>query len=97
MPHYVTIQIDVHDPETIAAYRDRAIEPVARHGGMMIAGGPDCEVLEDTGAGRPVSVLLSFPNAAAVRGWLEDPEFRALHALRRKAAKTVITMLPPKD
>ncbi|WP_068110290.1 DUF1330 domain-containing protein [Tropicimonas marinistellae] len=96
MTHYVTVQIDVTDPEAMAAYRERGYAPVLKHGGEMIAGGPECEVLEDTGAGAPASVLLAFPDAQAAKDWMADPEFADVYALRRKAARTVISLLPPR-
>ena len=96
MTHYVTVQLEVTDPEMMQQYRERGFEPVKKHGGEMIAGGPGCEVLEENGGGAPASVLLAFPSAEAARAWAQDPEFAEVYALRRRAAKTTITLLPPK-
>ncbi len=96
MTHYVTVQVDVTDPEAMARYRELGYAPVLKHGGKMIAGGPGSEVLEDTGAGTPASVLLAFPDAGAVRDWMDDPEASEVHTLRRKAARSVVSLLPPR-
>lgn len=95
MPHYVVVQLTPKDPETLDAYRARGKEPVVAHGGRQIAGGPGTEVLEDNGAGTPAAVLLEFPSAEAARGWINDPDYAEVHALRRAGAHTTITLLPP--
>lgn len=95
MPHYVVVSLDPKDPETLAKYRARGKEPVEKHGGKMIAGGPGAEVLENNGAGAPAGVLLEFPTAEDAHDWINDSDFADVHALRRAGAHTMITLLPP--
>jgi uncharacterized protein (DUF1330 family) len=60
---------------------------VRKHGGEYLARGGTCEVLE--GDWHPSRVaLLKFPDAAAVRGFLDDPEYLPLKSLRHSAAHT---------
>ncbi|MCV6584599.1 MAG: DUF1330 domain-containing protein [Marinibacterium sp.] len=95
MPYYVAVQLAPTDPETLQKYFAVGADAVARHGGTAIAGGPDARVLEDNGGGPPAKVLLSFPDAASADAWITDPDLADVHALRRKGARTTITLLPP--
>ncbi|WP_373050399.1 DUF1330 domain-containing protein [Thalassovita aquimarina] len=95
MTHYVVVQMDPKDPETLQQYYKVGGAAVKKHGGYPIAGGADKTVLEDNGGGIPAHVLLAFPDADAATGWIEDPELAEVHALRRKGAHTTITLLPP--
>ena len=70
MPAYATVQLVMKDMEAFAKYREKAGEALAMHGGKVIAGGPNSEVLEDTGAGECVMVLLEFADADGARGLL---------------------------
>jgi uncharacterized protein (DUF1330 family) len=95
MPHYVSVQITVKDPEALETYRGKAMDALAKHGGAPFAGGPQAEVLEDTGAGPATALVIEFPDGDAARGWINDPDLADIHALRQKGAQTMITLLPP--
>lgn len=95
MTHCVTVQIEVTDADIFAQYLKGALEPITKYGGTMVAGGPNSEVLEDTGAGATRQVLLGFPSAYAVKAYMSDPEFEDLYTLRRQGAKVTMMMLPP--
>lgn len=95
MAHYVVVQLEPTDEEALKRYYEHGGAAVRKHGGTPIAGGAGKRVLEDNGGGIPASVLLTFPDEAAALAWIEDPELAEVHALRRKGAKTTITLLPP--
>ena len=92
MTQYVLAEVDVHDFETMGRYLELAGAGEAKHGGAAIAGGPDSEILE--GERRGSSVLLKFPDREAALAWFNDPELVETHALRNKAARSTITLLP---
>lgn len=94
MTSYVVVQLAVKDPAKFGAYREKAGEALAKHGGAVIAGGPDAETLEDTGASETMLALLQFPSPEAARSWIGDPELTDVHALRRAGADTTIKLLP---
>ena len=95
MTHYVSVQLEPKDPETLQKYMAVGREAVERHGGRPVAGGPEVKVLEENGGGIPVKVLLSFPDATSAEAWINDPELAEVHDLRRNGAHTTITLLPP--
>jgi uncharacterized protein (DUF1330 family) len=95
MPHYVVVQLILKDAEVFAAYRAKGGAALAKHGGQPIAGGPEIEVLEDTGAGPSTCLIVAFPDAEAARAWINDPELAEVHAMRRDGAQTTILLLPP--
>ena len=95
MPAYVTVQIDVTDAEVFGEYRKVGGPAVAKHGGKPLSAG-NATLLYDAEVGTNPSVLLEFPDAAAARAWLSDPELADAHALRNKGAKASITLLDAK-
>lgn len=93
MPTYATVQLVLKDMEAFGKYREKAGEALAKHGGKVIAGGPKSEVLEDTGAGECVMVLLEFPDADSARGWISDPDLQHIHDMRKAGASTRAMLL----
>ena len=92
MPAYVTVQLEITDTETFAAYRKVGGPAVAKHGGRPLSAGK-ASLLYDAGVGTMPSVLLEFPDKAAARAWMDDPDLADVHALRNKGAKASITLL----
>ncbi|GAB4520741.1 MAG: hypothetical protein Tsb0019_21850 [Roseibium sp.] len=86
--------ITVTDRDTLSAYREKAAEALARHGGNVVAADPDPLVLEAAGDTPDIAALLSFPSADAARAWREDPELVEVHALRNRGGKSTIVVLP---
>lgn len=92
MPAYVTVQLEITDPAIFAEYRKVGGEAVSRHGGRALSAGR-AEMLHDAGTGAMPSVLLEFPDAAAARAWIEDPDLAEVHALRNRGARATVTLL----
>lgn len=96
MPAYVTVQIEIVDEEAWGAYRKVGGPAVKKHGGKVLSAGR-AQVLHEAGVGRNPSVLLEFPDTAAARAWLDDPELAEAHALRNKGANATVTLLEAPD
>ncbi len=96
MTAYVTVQIEITDAEAFDAYREVGGAAVARHGGKPLSSGR-ATPLHDAGVGVAPSVLLAFPDAAAARAWIDDPELAETHELRNRGARATITLLEPPD
>ncbi len=94
MPAYVVVQLAPKDDTLLKRYYAVGGGALRKHGGTPLAGGPEKQVLEDNGGGIPAHVLISFPDAAAARAWIDDPDLAEIHALRRAGAHTTITLLP---
>ena len=89
--------VDVKDKDTFGKYLEVAAKAVEKHGGRVAQrGAPGDGVLEDTGAASSaVFVLLEFPSAENAHGWINDPELKPVHELRRGGANTTIRIITP--
>lgn len=86
--------ITVTDKDALGAYREKAAEALAKHGGSVVGADPEPTVLEAAGDTPSVIALLAFPSADAAKAWREDPELAEVHALRNKGGKSTIVVLP---
>ena len=93
MAVYATVQLVLKDMEALGKYREVAVEALEKHGGKVIGGGPNSDVLEDTGAGDCIMVLLEFPDTENARGWIDDPDLQHIHDLRKAGASTRIMLM----
>ena len=94
MPVQAIAMITVTDKDVLGAYREKAAEALAKHGGQLVAADPDPLVLEAANDAPDITALLSFPTAEAAKAWREDPELADIHALRNKGGKSTIVVLP---
>ena len=85
MSAYVLFQtLEVTDPETFAAYRERVGETVARYGGRYLVRGGDVTTLEgDWSFTGPV--MIEFPSEEAAHRWYGSDEYRPLKEMRFSA------------
>ncbi|MBT3330967.1 MAG: DUF1330 domain-containing protein [Rhodospirillaceae bacterium] len=96
MTAYMIVDLDVHDPEGFAAYRDGVPALVSKHGGQYIVRGGDFDVLE--GEWQPHRmVMFQFPNRQAVHNMFADPDYAELKALRERTAKSNIIVVDGMD
>ena len=94
MPVQAIAMITVTDKEVLGAYREKAADALAKHGGSVVAADPEPLVLEAASDAPNITALLSFPSADAAKAWREDPELADIHALRNKGGKSTIVVLP---
>jgi uncharacterized protein (DUF1330 family) len=87
MSAYVIADVDVHDPEAYARYREGVPATLEAYGGRFVVRGGEWEVLEgDVDLHR--LVVIEFADAEAARRWHASPEYRPLRAQREAAATT---------
>ncbi len=87
MAAYLFVNIQVKDQAAYADYRSGVTPLIYKHGGEYLARGGDTELIEgDWTPGRVV--LLKFPDMAALKAFLNDPEYQPLKDLRLRAAET---------
>jgi uncharacterized protein (DUF1330 family) len=72
----------------LAAYQQRALPVIARHGGEMIFRGPRSTTFVGD-EGFTVSVAFRFPSAEAARAWYDDPDYQAALPYRDKAFTSI--------
>ena len=93
MTTFAIATLRVKNPETLAAYREKAADALARHGGSVAQASTELSLIEGTGPLPDGVAVLSFPDREAARAWINDPELASTHALRTQGADTQITLL----
>lgn len=93
MSAYVLVDVEVHDPEALAAYRKIGLPTIAAHGGRVLARSDDVVVLEGEWKPRRM-VIIEFDDIDAARRWHASPEYQCARALRLEAADTQSIALP---
>ncbi len=88
---FVTIRLE--DREKIAAYREKAADALARHGGAVVQSSAEVNILEGGVEAPDMGALLSFPDRDAANAWINDPEIADVHALRRESGHSVVFLL----
>jgi uncharacterized protein (DUF1330 family) len=92
MAAYLIVDIDVHDPDTYQTYAGQVPPLVARHGGEYLVRGGQLETVEGDWAPKRV-VVLRFPDDAAARAFIEDPDYAPVKALRHAAATSQMVLV----
>ena len=90
---YAYAQLTVTDPDSFAAYREKAAEALARHGGQVMQASGDLTTLDGNPEVPNVAAILGFETRDGALGWIKDPELADTHALRRGAGKSEIVLL----
>ena len=93
MTTYAVAHLNVRDPETLSAYREKAGEALAKHGGRVAVVAPRPVRLEGSLAAPETLVLLEFDSAEGAEQWHADPELAAIHDLRRTGADVSIFVM----
>jgi uncharacterized protein (DUF1330 family) len=87
MAVYIIVNIDIKDLPAYEAYKTGAPPLVRKHGGEYLARGGAVEVLE--GDWKPARLgILKFPDLAAAKALLNDPEYQPLKKIRHTVANT---------
>ena len=90
---YAYAKLTVTNPDALNAYREKAGEALARHGGAVVTASAETTNLDGTPDAPDVAALLSFPDKAAALAWAGDAELADVHELRRSAGKSDILLL----
>ena len=80
-------------PETLAAYREKAAQALARHGGSVLQASAKLDLIEGDAGLPDAAALLAFPDRDAALAWINDPELASVHALRRGGGQSSIILL----
>ena len=90
---YAYANIVVTNPDTLTAYREQAADALAKHDGRVLKAAPQQTVLEGDAGETGIGVILEFATAEAAKAWINDPALSDVHALRRGAGDSTITLL----
>jgi uncharacterized protein (DUF1330 family) len=88
-PAYVIGHITVKDPDKWAEYRSRVPATLAPWGAELVFRGTLSTVLAGQHPHHD-TVVIRFPDQAALRSWHDSPAYQALIPLRLQAADMVL-------
>jgi uncharacterized protein (DUF1330 family) len=91
MKAFMLMDIDIHDPQGYSTYPPKVWPLIEKHGGKITHRISDFEVME--GDWCPKRVLLAeFPDKAAARAFLDDPEYQPFKEIRLKTATSLLVI-----
>ncbi|WP_136439593.1 DUF1330 domain-containing protein [Pacificoceanicola onchidii] len=90
---YAVVELTISDQASFDAYAKQAGAALVKYGAKPEAMSTEPTQIEGAGAAPGRMVLLSFPDKAAALGWIEDPELREVHALRRASGDCRIRLI----
>lgn len=90
---YVYVNLVLEDPDTMAAYREKAGAALQKHGAKVLVSTPSQTVIEGERDATGIGVILEFESPDAAKAWIDDPALKDTHALRQSAGKSAITLL----
>ncbi|MFV0477947.1 MAG: DUF1330 domain-containing protein [Parahaliea sp.] len=91
MTAFMLMDIDIKDPQEYATYPPQVWPLIEKHGGKITHRISDFDVLEGDWLPKRV-VLAIFPDKAAVKAFMEDPEYQPLKEIRLRAATSLIVV-----
>jgi uncharacterized protein (DUF1330 family) len=89
MPAYIIGHISIKDAAKWAEYCNRVPAAIAAWNGELVFRGKRIAVLSG-GHPHTDTVVVRFPDAAAVAGWHDSPAYQALIPLREAAADVTL-------
>jgi uncharacterized protein (DUF1330 family) len=92
MSVYLIADIEVTDPVGYEEYKERVPAVIAAHGGRYLVRGGASEVLEGTWRPRR-SAIIEFADLASMKAFWESAEYRPLHAIRERCAKSDVVVI----
>ena len=90
---YATVKLTIKDDAMFARYVEQAGAALAKYGGAPVAQSKAPAVLEGAAAAPSRAVVLSFPDEASARNWINDPDLADIHALRAGSGESEILLL----
>jgi uncharacterized protein (DUF1330 family) len=87
MSALLVADVEVMDPEAYAAYRSANPAIVGKFGGRYLAAGGDVCLLEGDFAPRR-TIIIEFPDMAALRAFYESPEYADIRPIRWQSANS---------
>jgi len=86
-PGYLIVELEVHDPATLAKYRAKVSETMVPFNRQVLVRGGKIQPLEGE-APKGEVLILAFDSAEKAREWYDSPAYAAIRPLRQSAAKS---------
>ena len=92
MPAYFIVDNEVTDPAGFEEYRKQVPGTLEKYGGKILVRGGQMQMLE--GDWKPKRIVVTeFPSIEQARRWYDSEEYRALKALRLRAARGSVVLV----
>ena len=92
MPVYFIAQVEIHDPAGYQRYTQEAAAAGMPANMRLLAMDEKPTVLEGTWHG-PKTVMLEFPDEAALRAWYDSPGYQAAAKIRKAATVSHVAVV----
>jgi len=83
--------MDIHDPEAYSRYPPQVWPLIEKHGGMVTHRIADFEVVEGDWCPNRM-LIVEFPDKAAAKAFIDDPEYQPLKELRLRTASSLMVL-----
>jgi uncharacterized protein (DUF1330 family) len=93
MAAWLIVDVEITDPAAYEAYKAAARPIAERHGGVYRARGGALEVVDAERWTPARLVLIEFPDMAAARAFLDDPDYAPIKAIRHAAARSTLALV----
>ena len=93
MTTHAIVTLNISNPDTFADYRARAGDAMQKHGITALQLSKEPTRLEGTQEAPQMIVLLTADSRDAFEAWHNDPEFAAVHELRRASGEVTIFLM----
>lgn len=93
MTAYLIVDTQIADAAAYETYKARAKPVAERHGGVYRARGGALTVLEDDLWTPSRLVIIEFPDVAAARAFVDDPDYAPVRAIRHGAARCTLAIV----
>lgn len=90
---YAYANIIVANADSLASYREKAGDALAKHGGRVAQATPQQTILEGARDETGLGAILVFETVEGAKSWINDPALSDVHALRRGAGQSTITLM----
>jgi uncharacterized protein (DUF1330 family) len=92
MTVYIVARIRIHDRDRYDRYAAAFMPVLIQYGGRLLAADEAPVPLEGAWDGEKLN-LISFPDEAAARLWMESEEYRAIAVDRLAASKGIVMLV----
>ena len=93
MTVHIVAYLYIENTDMITAYRARAGDALAKHGGALVQVSANPRQLEGMIEAPTQAVIASFPDHQAALAWYNDPDLEDTHALRTGSGSSNIILL----
>ena len=90
---YAIATLSIENINKLNTYREHAAQALAKHGGKVVSTSATPLGIEGAPDLADAIAILSFPDKESSLNWINDADLAEVHALRRSAGRSEISLL----